>query len=199
MLHGLIATNCTRMMRKQFLTAEYQKNTILKTFLLFTNFLYTYTHNWPLQPFNQDYCLASHTSPVVCANFICEWRDLYFLHWLRITDFWETFHGNYIYSQSFCQKSARRKSLKKYLFHIPLCWRCLTISQHNICWTTAISDLRFFLSYLNLMVFSFLQRRCHPLTSCIKKLLTSPIRMWSFIWEGQKTNIRKSTAVFSTY
>ena len=29
----------------------------------------TYTHNWPLQPFSQDYTLASHTTHVVCVNF----------------------------------------------------------------------------------------------------------------------------------
>ena len=26
-------------------------------------------HNWPLQPFSQDYGLASHTTYVVCVNF----------------------------------------------------------------------------------------------------------------------------------
>ena len=37
--------------------------------------------------------------------------------------FWETFHGNFIYSQRFSQKSAERKSPKKYFFCI-LFW-CL--------------------------------------------------------------------------
>ena len=32
----------------------------------------------PLQPFSQDYELASGTTYVVCANFIHEWRDLLF-------------------------------------------------------------------------------------------------------------------------
>ena len=27
-------------------------------------FLYTYIHNWPLQPFSQDYGLVSHTTHV---------------------------------------------------------------------------------------------------------------------------------------
>ena len=36
----------------------------------------TYINNWPLQPFSQDYGLASHTAHVVCVNFIHEWRDL---------------------------------------------------------------------------------------------------------------------------
>ena len=32
----------------------------------------TYIHNWPLQPFSQDYGLVSHTTHVVCVNFIHE-------------------------------------------------------------------------------------------------------------------------------
>ena len=36
----------------------------------------TYIHNWPLQPFSQDYGLASETTHVVCVNFIRVWRDL---------------------------------------------------------------------------------------------------------------------------
>ena len=39
---------------------------------------HTYIHNWLLQPFSQAYGLASHTTHVVCVNFICEWRDLQF-------------------------------------------------------------------------------------------------------------------------
>ena len=38
--------------------------------------IFTYIHNWPLQPFSQDYGLASHTTHVFCFNFICERRDL---------------------------------------------------------------------------------------------------------------------------
>ena len=40
--------------------------------------LHTYIHNWPLQPFSQDYSLASNTTHVVWVNFIREWRDLQF-------------------------------------------------------------------------------------------------------------------------
>ena len=40
--------------------------------------VYTYIHNWPLQPFSQDYGLASHTTHVVCVNFIRQRRDLQF-------------------------------------------------------------------------------------------------------------------------
>ena len=34
--------------------------------------------------------------------------------------FLKTFHGNFIYSQSFCQKSAERKSPKKYFSYFVL-------------------------------------------------------------------------------
>ena len=39
---------------------------------------HTYIHNWPLQAFSQDYGLASHTTHVVCVNFIGEWWYLQF-------------------------------------------------------------------------------------------------------------------------
>ena len=38
----------------------------------------TYKHNWSLQPFNQDYGLASHTTYVVCFYLVLEWRNLQF-------------------------------------------------------------------------------------------------------------------------
>ena len=78
----------------------------------FTNILFlirTHIHNWSLQPFSQAYDLASHDTYVVCVNFIYKWRDLKF----KVDSEQQTF----IYSQSFCQKSAGRKPPKKY-FHI---------------------------------------------------------------------------------
>ena len=63
---------------------------------------YTYIHNWPLQPFS----LASHNIHFMCVNFIREWQfNLYFEQQI----FEKLFHGNFIFSQSFCQKSAERK------------------------------------------------------------------------------------------
>ena len=52
-----------------------------------------YIHNWSLQPLSQDY-----------------WFYFY----------WEIFCGNCIYSQSFCQKSAVRKSPKVYFLYFCL-------------------------------------------------------------------------------
>ena len=45
------------------------------------------------------------------------------------------------------------------------------------------------------MAFSFLQRNCHPVTRCIKKLLTSRVIIEFIIWEGQKTNIKKGVCL----
>ena len=44
------------------------------------------------------------------------------------------------------------------------------------------------------MVFSFQQKRSHPLTKCIKKIVTSPVIMCFFIWQGQNRNIKKGYA-----
>ena len=44
--------------------------------------------------------------------------------------FWETFHGNFIYSQSFCQKSAEIKSPKKYFFIF--CFLILILSRRHL-------------------------------------------------------------------
>ena len=64
--------------------------------------------------------LVSHTTYVVCVNFIHKWRDLQFKVDSEWQSFWETFHGNFIYSQNFCQKSAERKSPKKYFSYFIL-------------------------------------------------------------------------------
>ena len=64
--------------------------------------------------------LVSYTTYAVCVNFIHKWRDLQFKVDSEWQIFWETFHGNFIYSQSFCQKSAERKSPKKYFLYFVL-------------------------------------------------------------------------------
>ena len=42
----------------------------MKIYFFFRIFRFDYIHNWPIQPFNQDYNLASHTTYVVYANFM---------------------------------------------------------------------------------------------------------------------------------
>ena len=81
-------------------------------------FCLTYIHNnWALQSFSQDYGLASHTTHVVYVNFIRERRDLQFNVDSKRQIFEKLFHGSYIYTQRFCQKSAESKSPKKYFLY----------------------------------------------------------------------------------
>ena len=85
---------------------------------------YTYTHihihNWPLQSFSQDYGLASHTTHVVCVNFIRERRDLEFNGDSERQIFEKLFHGSFIYSQSFCwEEVAEEIFFYIYILYIP--------------------------------------------------------------------------------
>ena len=57
--------------------------------------------------------LVSHTTYVMCVNFIHKWRDLQFKVDSERQIFEKLFHGNFIYPHSFCQKSVERKSPKK--------------------------------------------------------------------------------------
>ena len=84
---------------------------VLQFFIGWLAHIHTYIHNWALQPFSQDYGLASNTTHIVCVNFMREWRDLQFNVDSELQIFEKLFHGNFIYSQSFYQKSAERKSL----------------------------------------------------------------------------------------
>ena len=69
--------------------------------------------------FLKDYVLASHTTHVVCVNFIHEWRNLQFNVDCERQICWETFSWQvYFFSQSLCQKSAQRKSPNVILFFI---------------------------------------------------------------------------------
>ena len=70
-----------------------------------------FTHNWPLQLFSQDYGLASHNTHVVGFNFIRKQRDIQFNidSETQISFLGNFFRGRFIYTRSFCQKSAERK------------------------------------------------------------------------------------------
>ena len=81
--------------------------------------LHRYIHNWPLQPFGQDYGLASHTTHVAYVNFIHEWQHLQFNVDSEQQIFKKLFHGRFIYSQSFCQKLLRENRRRNnFCFHI---------------------------------------------------------------------------------
>ena len=62
--------------------------------------------------------------------------------------FWETFHGNLIYSQSFCQKSAERKSPKKSFLYFVL------ISGLRPCFS--IMRLKWNLIYMYVYMYNYL-------------------------------------------
>ena len=65
--------------------------------------------------------LVSHTTYVMCVNFLCISGGTYsFKVDSERKIFWEIFHGNFIYSQSFCQKYAGWKSPKKYFSYFLL-------------------------------------------------------------------------------
>ena len=51
---------------------------------------------------------------------------------------------------------------------------------------------------LELMVFSFQQRKCHPLARCIKKIANQPCYTIIFLFEKDRTQIL-SVVVFTTY
>ena len=68
----------------------------------------TYTHNWPLHLFCQDYGLTSHTTHVVCINFIHEWRHLHFTVDSEKQIFVNNFNVRFSYPQSFCLKFSFR-------------------------------------------------------------------------------------------
>ena len=70
---------------------------------------HVYIHNLFITPLSQDCDLASHTTYIVCVNFIHKWRDLQFKVVSERQIFEKLFHGNLIYSQASCQKSSIRQ------------------------------------------------------------------------------------------
>ena len=110
--------------------------------------LNTCIHNWPLQPFSQDYDLASDTIHVACVNFIRGCRDLQ-------QQFKSTSNSRFLrnffmaglfteFSPEICWEEIVEEIS---FFHIFRCdaWpgiqtRALrVISQYSICYTTATS------------------------------------------------------------
>ena len=73
--------------------------------------------------------LASIMAQLLTPLMLCEihaymnGRDLQFKVDFEWQFFKKTFHGNFIYFQSFCQISAERKSSKKYFRDILFWWR----------------------------------------------------------------------------
>ena len=71
--------------------------------------------------------LVSHTIYVVCVNFIHKRRNLQFKVDSQRQIFWETFYGNFIYSQSFCQNLLRGNSRRN---TVRILFRCLAFGTN---------------------------------------------------------------------
>ena len=71
-------------------------------------YIHTYIHNWPLQPFSQNYGLASLITYVVCIDFIRELWDLQFNVDPERQIFWETFSWQVYLLSEFLQKPPKK-------------------------------------------------------------------------------------------
>ena len=89
-----------------------------------SNNTHIHTHNWPLQPFSQDYDLASHTIHVVCINFTHKWRDLQFHIDSKRQIFWESFSLQVYLRSEFLPEIYGEKISEEIFFYISF-W-CLT-------------------------------------------------------------------------
>ena len=67
--------------------------------------------------------LVSHTTYVVCVNFIHKWRDLLFKVDSERQIFWETFHGNFLFTLRVFARNLLRGNRQRKTFRI-LFW-CL--------------------------------------------------------------------------
>ena len=88
------------------------------------SYIHTYIIGHYNLTFSQDYGLACHTTHVGYVNFIREWRNLQFNMNCEDRFLKNFFMAGLFTVYSFCQKSAKRKSLKKYFFQISVL--CLT-------------------------------------------------------------------------
>ena len=75
--------------------------------------IHTYIHILAITTF-QSGLWPSFVTYVVCVSVYVSDGT----YSLTATIFLKLFHGNFFYSQSFCQKSAERKSPKKYCFFL---------------------------------------------------------------------------------
>ena len=120
-------------------------------------------HNGPLQPFSQDFGLASHTTHVLCVNIIHKWRDLAF-NVESERQKHKKLSMAILFTLNFCQKSAERKSQWN-IFHISFLMIDLgyesgllkIISRNTTYQTTATFNMylfMFFSSKINIRILS---------------------------------------------
>ena len=127
--------------------------------------------SWPVD--FEKLCTAILFTFSVFASNLLKSSKKYFFFGLRFVGdvltcgFWETLHGNSIYSQGFCQKSA--EVVKEIFFlRITFCWRCLDLwilrnlawqfylfSEFlpEICWEKVAEEKNFSLDYVLLKMF----------------------------------------------
>ena len=81
-----------------------------RNFVHISYYVHTYIHSWPLQSFSLDYNLVSHTTYVVCVNFVYEARNLHFEVDYKRQIFFEKSYLSCMAIifplQSFCQKKV---------------------------------------------------------------------------------------------
>ena len=96
--------------------------------------IWIYIHNWPLQSFSQVNDLVSHTTYVVCVNFIHKWRDLQFKVDSERQIFWETLP----WRQFFLSESCWEETVEEILF--VFCFWCLTWNTNPGFTSTSMQD-----------------------------------------------------------
>ena len=69
--------------------------------------------------------LVSHTTYVVCVNFIHKWRDLQFKVDTKRQIFWETFHGSFYLLSEFLPETCWEEIAEK------IWWYCIHTYIHN--------------------------------------------------------------------
>ena len=77
--------------------------------LLCLDLLYTYIIGH-YNPSVRIIHLVSHSTYVVCVNFIHKWRDLQFKVNSERQNFWETFDGNFIFARNLLRGNRRRNT-----------------------------------------------------------------------------------------
>ena len=80
-----------------------------------------YIHTYIIGHYNpsvQIIDLVSHTTYIVCVNFIHKWRDLQFKVDSERQIFWETFHGNFYLLSEFFARNLLRGNPRRYTFRI---------------------------------------------------------------------------------
>ena len=121
-------------------------------------FLNTYIHNWSLHnPSVRILDLVSHTTYVVCINFIHKWRDLQIKVNFERQIFWASFHGNiYLLLRVFARNLLREEIAEEMLF-VFCFWYLAWVSNPSL---TSNKPTVYILDYgVFLHTFKFLYRK----------------------------------------